>query len=270
MDLPLDQIGVPFRMQPGLARIAPHQARLTPLPASSALHAEKQQVLNRGEGILGVPGFDPRPALGALAQLHPERESSTFDDPRQVALDWQEDLAVLDGRDGRLVWLSVCTPSHWAPEDKLGLKFAEVHAPVADNAALLAASNALVRLVTGGACWQRHVWTFTPDPRFDQHPRRTVRRAWPPDSDPEVCAAATWVRVERQHFVPVPVGPGNPHPMAVFTIRLMIEPLTLVAADPAWARRLHDALASMSEAILAYKNLGPARAPLLRWLARHS
>ncbi len=37
----------------------------------------------------------------------------------------------------------------------------------------------------------------------------------------------------------------------------------------AWqAQRLRDALASMSPAVLAYKNLTGAREPLLRWLDR--
>jgi hypothetical protein len=36
------------------------------------------------------------------------------------------------------------------------------------------------------------------------------------------------------------------------------------------AARLHDALASMSEAVLAYKNLAAAHAPLLAWLAERS
>ena len=33
------------------------------------------------------------------------------------------------------------------------------------------------------------------------------------------------------------------------------------------AARVHDALASMSDAVLAYRGLGHAQAPLLRWLA---
>jgi hypothetical protein len=34
--------------------------------------------------------------------------------------------------------------------------------------------------------------------------------------------------------------------------------------------RLHDALESMSDAVLAYKNLATARPLLLEWLARRS
>ena len=39
------------------------------------------------------------------------------------------------------------------------------------------------------------------------------------------------------------------------------------AAD---ALRLHDALRSMSAAVLAYKNLAPAQERLCQWLAQHA
>ena len=50
----------------------------------------------------------------------------------------------------------------------------------------------------------------------------------------------------------------------------MLQPLTEAVRDRADAQRLHDALASMSEAVLSYKNLVPARAPLLAWLAQRA
>ena len=53
----------------------------------------------------------------------------------------------------------------------------------------------------------------------------------------------------------------------LFTIRVMLEPLAAAVARPADALRLHDAIGSMSDAVLAYKNLVPARERLLRWLS---
>ncbi len=154
-------------------------------------------------------------------------------------------------------------PSHWAPEDKLGLDFAALHAPVADNAALVTASSQLVALATGGECWERQVWTITPSGRYDQHPRRHPRSPWPATGDPDVFAAQCWLRAERQVFFPVGQGTRQ----AVFTIRVMLQPLAEAIEESWQARRLHDALASMSQAVLAYKNLAAAREPLLRWLA---
>jgi hypothetical protein len=50
----------------------------------------------------------------------------------------------------------------------------------------------------------------------------------------------------------------------------MVEPLCSAVRSASDALRLHDALASMSDAVLAYKNLTPARPLLLEWLARRS
>jgi len=170
---------------------------------------------------------------------------------------------VLDGATGTLPWLCVCVPSHWAPEDKVGRDFAAVHAPVADNATLLAAARQLVQLATGGERWQRHVWTITPSGRYDQHPGRHARTPWPADDNADAFARSCFLRAERQTFFPV----GHGTRQAVFTIRVMVAPLAEVAASAPHRARLREALASMSPAVLAYKGLAAAQEPLLRWLA---
>jgi hypothetical protein len=54
---------------------------------------------------------------------------------------------------------------------------------------------------------------------------------------------------------------------AVFTIAVDSVPLAQAVDTPARAQRLHDAIASMSDAVLAYRSLHAVRAPLLAWLA---
>ncbi|MHB1123698.1 MAG: heme-dependent oxidative N-demethylase subunit alpha family protein [Ramlibacter sp.] len=206
-------------------------------------------------GVSGRCFAPPRPRVRSRAGLPFGPR-----DPPELA--FEEDLAVLDGASGTLPWLCVCVPSHWAPEDKVGLDFAALHGPVADNAALVAASRQLVALVTDGNCWERHVWTISPSGRYDQHPRRHDRTPWPDAADPRQFADRCWLRAERQTFFPVGQGTRQ----AVFTIRVMLQPLPQAVAQPWQARRLRDSLASMSAAVLAYKNLAPARQPLLRWL----
>lgn len=263
MDFDFRQIAVPFRMQPGLRRIAGETLRLTPLAPAAPLCAEKRAVLDARQSRHVVAGFDPRPALDAIA-AHSPRPWSDSDLPLELA--FEEDFAVLDGATGTLPWLCVCVPSHWAPEDKLGLDFAALHGPVADNAALLAASQQLVALATGGDRWERSVWTVSPSGRYDQHPRRHARAAWPQATDAGAFAGQCWLRAERQVFFPV----GRGTRQAVFAIRVMLQPLTQAVRTPEQALRLHDSLASMSQAVLDYKNLGGAREPLLRWLASRS
>lgn len=263
MDFDLSQIDVPFRMQPGLRRIPNDQVRLTPLAPATALYAEKKAVVDAGQSRHQLPGFDPTAALDAISAL----ATRSGIDPELTAgpleLAFEEDLAILDGTTGTVPWLCVCVPSHWAPEDKLGLDFADIHRPVADNAALLSAARHLVSLVTGGGAWERFVWTLTPSPRHDQHPRRHPRTSWDVGAGDEAVARQCHLRVERQFFIPV----GRGTVQAVFGIHVMLQPLELALATAGAARRLHDALASMSPAVLAYRNLDAAREPLLRWLA---
>ncbi|HET8747484.1 MAG TPA: heme-dependent oxidative N-demethylase subunit alpha family protein [Ramlibacter sp.] len=261
MDFDLSRIAVPFRMQPGLQRLGAGARQLTPLAAGSPLWQEKKAVLEAGASRLCVPGFDAQPALRAIA-AQAAREGLAAEGPPELA--FEEDFAVLEGTGGTLPWLCVCVPSHWAPEEKLGLPFAAVHAPVADKQLLLAAGAQLVQLVTSGERFERFVWTVTPSGRFDQHPRRHPRAPWPATDDPAAFAQQCFLRVERQTFFPVDEAPGQ----AVFTIRVQLQPLAEAMAAPQDAQRLHDALASMSEAVLAYKNLAPARERLLAWLAR--
>lgn len=257
-DLP--PISAPFRMQPGLRRLAAPARHLTPLVPGSALWEEKRQVVAAGTSRVAVADFDPAPALAAIRE-QAAAEGLPCTEPLELA--FEEDFAVLDGADGTLPWLAVCVPSHWAPEDKLGLPFAAVHAPVPDNGLLLAAQHQLVQLATSGERWERSVWTVSPSARHDQHPARHVREPWPGTTDPAAFAAACFLRAERQTFFPV----GRGTRQAVFTIRMMLQPLEQYAATADQAARLHAALASMSDAVAAYKGLAPARERLLAWLA---
>jgi len=172
---------------------------------------------------------------------------------------------VLDATTGRIPWLAVCLPSHWAPESKVGRLFAEVHAPVADNATLLAASEALARLVTGPDRWERFVWTISANPQLQQHPLRSPRNDWPADTGPDALAAQAFFRTEHQTFIPLPE-----HRQAVFTIHVESQPLLDAVGDPQRAQRLHDALATMSPAVLAYRSLTDVQPRLLAWLAQRA
>ena len=204
----------PFRMQPGLRRIAPGAAQLTPTRPASRHLREKLAVLahRADEALLAAPGFDAAPALAApspheAAAEHPTPSRSTtatgrLSSRRGSAGRWRAGRLEGDGRADdrraarrpargvaagsacsaspsrktspsstararRIPWLAVCLPSSWAPEEKVGRHFAEVHAPVADNAvAARGRATTLARLVTGGERWERFVWTITADPRL--------------------------------------------------------------------------------------------------------
>ena len=254
--LDLSDLPLPMRMLPGLKRC--DSVRLHRLEAQSALARERQGLLDAGWSRLTVDGFDEGPVLQTV------REHAGVDahDITPLPLLVQEDLAVLEGDGGTLPWLSVCTPSHWAPEDKIGLHWTTAHAPVADNAALMNAQRQLIGLCTNGQSWQRSVYTVSADERYDQHPTRQRRTPWPALQGLEL-AQRCWLRVERQHFFPV-MGRSR---QAVFSIRLLFERLDRSACTPDRAQALHDWLASMSQAVAQYKGLTEVRPGLLAWLA---
>lgn len=253
------QIAVPFRMQPGLQRLAGDTRHLTPLVEGTPLWQEKQRVWASGRSRLVVPGFNEQPVLDAI-RARARVEGLLAEEPLELA--FEQDFAVLEAG-GTLPWLCVCVPSHWAPEDKLGSTLHSVHAPVADGQALRAAAPQLAHLVTAGGAWERWVWTITPDGRFDQHPHRHTRLPWPDTASPSEFALQCWLRAERQTFFPVAAAA---QPQAVFTIHVRLQPLADAICTPAEAVRLHAAVGSMTDAVLAYKSLTPARDRLLAWL----
>jgi hypothetical protein len=306
----------PFRMQPGLRRLAPGAHHLTVCQSGSRHQREKLAVLSAfaSQALLACEGFDSSAALACLAAHaaaeHPQHfhwdthaatalgvrvsaDGQAVDDQGPgvfglgdeigrclrglppawrlaglLSLAFEEDFALLDGRDGRVPWLAVALPSHWAPEDKVGLHFRGVHAPVADNEQLLAAADRLPALICAGPPYERFVWSLGTHPRLHAHPQRSPREPWPV-GDPQAVARAAWWRTERQTFLPLPATACGA-PMAVFTIHVQVSPLEQVLADRGQASRLHAALASMSPAVLAYRGLAEARDDLLAWLGQRA
>lgn len=307
-------VNAPFRMQPGLRRLAPGSTQLTPVAPGSRHQREKLAVLSAfaDQALVARPGFDATAALDALcrhaAAEHPavwawdgtaaqaldlgvrvgagghsveqvsagifglgdeisravSLQQPAWRLPALLSLAFEEDLAVVDASDATVPWMAVALPSHWAPEDKVGRHFAQIHAPVADGELLRRAGEALTRLVTGPERWERFVWNVTDSPRLHTHPRRVSSDRWSHDPQAQGLPRA-WFRSERQTFIPVPDAGQS-----VFTIHVQVRLLDEVVVGPARARRLAEAVQTMSPAVLAYRGLGAVRGPLLHWLAARS
>ena len=300
----------PFRMQPGLRRMADGAPHLTPVGPGSRHQREKLAVLSAHplQALQIAPGFDAGPAVQALA-AHAAREQPdalTWDGRRAesallgvaivdhavvdvatggfglgdevgrclrglppawrlaglLSLAFDEDFALVDAASGTLPWLAVALPSHWAPQEKIGRHFREVHAPVADNTLLLRAADHLMRMVCGPERWERFVWNVTRQPRLNAHPASVDPAPWSRDAFEDPRSPRAWWRTERQTFIALP---GQTQ--ALFTIRVDTTPLADAIDSAAKASALHDAIATMSENVLAYRSLTPVRAPLLAWLA---
>ncbi|HET9978597.1 MAG TPA: heme-dependent oxidative N-demethylase subunit alpha family protein [Burkholderiaceae bacterium] len=303
-------VQAPFRMQPGLRRIADGAPQLSPLAPGSRHQREKLAVLSAHSerALVCAAGFDPATAWAALARHAAAEHPSAFAfdgmratalqlhvavegervielgagafglgdevarclhgvpaDSRLVALlalAFAEDFAVVDGARATVPAIAACLPSHWAPQDKVGRHFAEVHAPVADSALLLRAGEHLLRIVCAAERWERFVWNVTRHPRLNAHPLAVDPAPWAADAFADPAAPRAWFRSERQTFIPIAAAT-----QAVFTIGVDCVPLARAIDAPAKAARLHDAVASMSDAVLAYRSLADVRAPLLDWLS---
>jgi hypothetical protein len=177
-----------------------------------------------------------------------------------LALSFAQDLAVVTGDTGRVPWMAVALPSQWDPPEKVGRHFNEIHAPVADPQLLLAAGERLMKLVCGEEPLERFVWNVTSHPRLHAHPARVDPVRWPRGAATDFAQEAWW-RTERQTFLPV-----SEFGQAIFTIEVEVQPLAQALRSPAQAQALHAAVASMSDAVLAYRSLQPVRDALLRWL----
>ena len=301
-------VTAPFRMQPGLRRMAPGSLHLTPLAPGSRQQREKLAVLSafHTQALVQRPGFDAAPALNSLCALAAHEHPQTWAWDGKVAratqlgvgvasgevhtistgsfglgdeisrclfglpeswrlaallsLAFVEDFAIVDAADSSIPWLAVTLPSHWAPEEKVGRHFAEVHAPVADNTMLINASAALMKMVIGPQAWERFVWNVTGHSRLHAHPQRVDARRWPVELND--VAAHAWWRSERQTFIPLPE-----QNQAIFTIAVDLVPLAQAINTPERAGRLFDAINAMSPAVLEYRCLSTVREPLLQWLA---
>jgi len=86
-------VSTPFRMQPGLRRLAPGARQLTPSGPGSRHMREKLAVLSAfpSQALLLQPGFDAAPALDALAS------QAALEHPATLAWDGQRAAATLLG-----------------------------------------------------------------------------------------------------------------------------------------------------------------------------
>lgn len=161
-----------------------------------------------------------------------------------MAMNLPCDLAVLR-REGSRDWsayLHVSAPSHWRPEEKIGLPFVATHAPIPHFEKVNAAAKGLIEAMVSRGPWVRFVWGFESDEELDHHPDRAPGRAF--DERPFV------VRVERQVLLPLPE-----HGASIFLIGVaFVERKAIMGTEALW-RPLRAALVGMSPQARAYKGV---------------
>ncbi|HEY0969092.1 MAG TPA: heme-dependent oxidative N-demethylase subunit alpha family protein [Opitutaceae bacterium] len=165
-------------------------------------------------------------------------------------------LLLAPGAEGlfRLEAGALCFPTMWALEEKMGHTLEEIHGVVPGlNPALGGPLNQFLARLKPGPAYLRANWGLAATPELNLHPALGRPRLALP-LDPE----QVWLRVEHQALAALPETGG-----VVFGIRIALHPLSEVLADASVRSGFRRALATMPEALVAYKGLAPVREALL-------
>jgi dimethylamine monooxygenase subunit A len=267
-------VNAPFRMRPNLEKLdASSPALLVTDELFSIYSRERMSILaaHPKRATVGTPnlaalrevntlasvGAACRDTVGSSAIVSRQAAPTAVD----TALALQEDFVILKNESNvlRTEYLSVAFPSRWDPREKLGLDFTAIHAPVADNQMLLAAGPSIMAMAFMKQPMLRHVWLIVPSATLAQHPEQNDYSWSATLQDAAPLLPRLYFRVERQTTWPLPQ-----FDRAVFFIRVMMSSLAdVLQAAPNRARHLHDALSSMTPAVVAYRGMTDAMPRLL-------
>ena len=157
---------------------------------------------------------------------------------------------------------SLCFPSHWRLQDKMGKSIRAIHSPVPDFAEVLA--RPVIRFFTNmqiGRLSQRLNWSVqTEDKLHTPHhtPIKFTRRT-----------ANEWgniihIRIERQCFFKLRVTGA-----IIFSIRTSLAPLNKFQETPEFPHTVLQQTEKLSEAFYRYKNLSRVEEGLRIWIDKY-
>jgi hypothetical protein len=158
----------------------------------------------------------------------------------EIAFQLEEDIAILHR--GVLKAICFCFPSGFVPTNKIGMNFFDMHLPVADGDRLRAASNKVTELISKeGASFKRYVWAVSSLSSLSQLPLYT--RPEP------LNLSDLYFRTETQTKI------GIPGDLCFFFVKVNMAPLINLWEDIEKRKLIIASINSMSEDVLAYKNL---------------
>lgn len=175
----------------------------------------------------------------------------------------QEDLCLIqNGPEGPVFTAgSLCFPSRWRLNEKIGCPLAAVHGPVPLYAGRLAGPvDRFMRHLRPDRIASRLNWSILDDPALFQPGGK-----WRDDINDTVTPAnagqTLFLRVERQTLRLLPGSTA-----VLFGIRVHVYPLRRAIDGAAAAQRMAAAVRALPEAIARYKSLPSFRTALLGWL----
>jgi len=176
--------------------------------------------------------------LGLLNQQSNYSLLVDCDNIQQLGLAIEDDVVIM--HNGKLEACFVAFPSSWNAGEKVGKSLAELHEPIADNEALVRASDGIMRAMTGGQSYHRYTWGISSLGGYSNHPLYEK-----PDFD---SLDNLTFRVEHERTVTITEGTT-----AVFLIHVDIYPLKGVLKTDFGL--IKESIDSMSKSVLQYKNL---------------
>jgi hypothetical protein len=235
---------------------------LSPWDASGALVGERRSISRSWPSRHLALTERGRPALDAFNRLVRGLGLPEVADAAALATAYEPDLLfVVPGDSGRftLEGGALCFPTGWGLDQKLGQPMESLHGAVPGlNAALGPAIGAMLARLRPGQAMERRNWGLTGSDALNRHPEVPFRPL-----AAEEPLERLWLRIEHQILVGLDEG------SVLFGIRIEQPRLDAFCADTRAGRRLGEALASMPEALAAYKGLAALRAPLARRLGAH-
>lgn len=163
-----------------------------------------------------------------------------------------DDLCLMEKRDGlwRLTALSLCAGSFFTASEVIGRSLSELHRPVTGfEARLLGRVTRVFDGLRDGLVLERRNWSLVSSPDLFA-PDPAPMRAAIPDIDPARAAEILHVRVERQTLRRLPRTGA-----VIFTIRVWLDPLSTLAAEPVRLARFAQAWRTAAPEFRAYKRL---------------
>lgn len=155
----------------------------------------------------------------------------------------QEDIVLLEpqGNSYRLAAASVCSPSNWRLEEKLGATLAAIHAPVPGYEAQLAARvDRLLAGLKADKPVSRINWSLQPGNEL----------RWRDQSSDGDHKLDIYWRIERQSLLRLPAANA-----IIFSIRIYLHRLEDLLKTPGLEADLHNILHNLPTEQLTYKGL---------------
>ena len=177
-------------------------------------------------------------SLGLFNQHDDYQLFTECDDVKQLGMVIEDDVVIM--HNGKLEACFVAFPSSWNAGEKVGKSLNELHEPIADNEALLRASDGIMRAMTSGQSYHRYTWGISSLNGYSNHPLYEK-----PDFD---SLDDLTFRVEHERTATV-----IKDTTAVFLIHVDTYPLKEVLRTDFGL--IKESIDSMSDSVLQYKNL---------------